>query len=188
MSKFVPRKSAPAKDNRFYHQDNIFYKCGYGMPNCTAYAWGRFFELTGQYPKLSTANAENWFDKNDGYERGQTPKLGAIAVWAKGKIGVSSDGAGHVGAVEEIESDGTINTSNSAWKGTNFYMKKIKPPYHLNGFTFLGFIYPPVKFDEDTPEPTPTPQPTPTPSKTVDELAKEVINGKWGNGCSNTVI
>lgn len=28
----------------------------------------------------------------------------------------------------------------------------------------------------------PNPQPTPAPSKSIDELAQEVINGKWGNG------
>ncbi len=32
-----------------------------------------------------------------------------------------------------------------------------------------------------TPEPTPQPQPQPS-GKTLDELAKEVIDGKWGNG------
>ena len=30
--------------------------------------------------------------------------------------------------------------------------------------------------------PTPTPQPQPIPTKSIDELAREVINGKWGNG------
>lgn len=30
--------------------------------------------------------------------------------------------------------------------------------------------------------PTPAPQPQPTPTKSVDELAREVIEGKWGNG------
>ena len=30
--------------------------------------------------------------------------------------------------------------------------------------------------------PTPTPQPQPTPTKSIDELAREVIEGKWGNG------
>ena len=151
MSNFVKRTVAPEKDNGFYYANNIFYKCGYGMPNCTAYAWGRFYELTGQYPKLSTANAENWYTKNDGYARGQTPKLGAIACWAKGKVGNASDGAGHVAVVEEIKSDGTIITSNSGWKSTNFYMKEIRKPYNLSGYTFQGFIYCPVEFEEDTP-------------------------------------
>jgi len=32
------------------------------------------------------------------------------------------------------------------------------------------------------PTSTPTPAPKPTPTKSIDEIAKEVINGKWGNG------
>lgn len=31
-------------------------------------------------------------------------------------------------------------------------------------------------------QPSPTPQPTPTPSKSNEEIAQEVIAGKWGNG------
>lgn len=38
------------------------------------------------------------------------------------------------------------------------------------------------KTPEPTLEPTPEPTPTPTPTKTVDELAQEVIDGKWGSG------
>lgn len=39
----------------------------------------------------------------------------------------------------------------------------------------------PEDYDYIAPE-EPTPTPTPTPTKTIEELAKEVINGKWGNG------
>ena len=155
MTKFVKRIVAPEKDNKYYYSDNIFYKCGYGMPNCTAYAWGRFYELIGEKPKLSTANAERWYEKDDGYKRGQTPKLGAIACWSKGVIGNGSDGAGHVSVVEEIYDDGSILTSNSAWKGTNFYTKKISKGYKLNGYDFQGFIYNPIEFEvekEEEPE------------------------------------
>ncbi len=173
MSKFIPRMTAPTKNNRFYYKDNIFEKCGYGLPNCTAYAWGRWFEATGLYPKLCTKNAENWFNWKDGYARGQKPKLGAIAVWAKGKIGVSEDGAGHVAYVEEIDENLAINTSNSAHGGTLFYMKKINPPYQLKGYNFLGFIYPPVEFENDKPEPTPTPTPEPTPTPTPEPVKQD---------------
>ena len=158
MSKYTPRTTAPSKDNHFYYKDNIFYKCGYGMPNCTCYAWGRFYELTNQYPKLSTANAKNWYLKNDGYQRGKNPKLGAIACW-------NSNDAGHVAVVEEIFADGSFNCSNSAWSGSNFYMKRIYPPYNFNGFKFQGFIYNPINFDNQAP----TPQPS---SKTVNVYYK----------------
>lgn len=153
MSKvFRKRLSAPEKVNGYYYNQNIFYQCGYGMPNCTCYAWGRWYELLGIKPKLYTGNAETWYPKGkayDGYERGQTPKLGAIACWSKGVAGNSSDGAGHVAVVEEIYPDGSILTSNSAWKGTNFYTKKIAKGYKVNGYTFQGFIYPPIEYVEN---------------------------------------
>lgn len=150
MTKFVKRTTAPTKDNKYYYANNIFYKCGYGMPNCTAYAWGRLYELTNTYPKLSTSNAENWYGKNDGYKRGNTPKLGAIACWSKGEVGNGNDGAGHVAVVEEILTDGSIVTSNSGYKSTNFYIKTIKPPYSLSGYKFQGFIYCTIEFEEET--------------------------------------
>lgn len=149
MVKYKARKSAPTKLNKHFYKDNVFYQSGYGMPNCTCYAWGRWYELMGVKPKLSTRNAENWFGNNDGYKRGQEPKLGAIICWSKGKVGVGSDGAGHVAVVEQINSDGSIVTSNSAWKSTNFYLKTIKKGYKVNGYTFQGFIYPPIEFVSD---------------------------------------
>ena len=122
------------------------------MPNCTCYAWGRFWELLGTKPTLSTRNAENWYNHNDGYDRGQTAKLGAVIVWAKGEVDNESDGAGHVAIVEQINADGSIVTSNSAWQSTNFYLKTIPNTYELNGYRFLGFIYNPVTFIAGLPE------------------------------------
>lgn len=157
MNKFVSRLNAPDKSDKFYYGDNIFYKCGYGMPNCTAYVWGRWYELTGAKPKVYTGNAENWFPKGksyDGYERGQIPKLGAIACWKKGQAGNDRDGAGHVAIVEDVYPDGSILTSNSGFKASLFYTKKIAKGYALNGYTFQGFIYLPVEFDKTMPENT----------------------------------
>lgn len=31
--------------NFHWYSDNPFYQSGYGMPNCTCYAWGRFWEI-----------------------------------------------------------------------------------------------------------------------------------------------
>jgi len=146
MNEYTKRLTAPTISNRYYYENNIFYNSGYGMPNCTAYAWGRFYELTNERPKLSTSNAELWYNYNDGYERGTTPKLGAIAVWSKGQIGTGNDGGGHVGIVEEIYEDGSILTSNSAYNSTNFYTQVIKNDYRLTGYNFLGFIYNPIDF------------------------------------------
>ena len=145
--KFTPRTTAPSKDNRYYYKDNEYYKNGYGMPNCTAYAYGRVYELLGYIPKgLYYGNAENWYDNTKNLEKGQTPRLGAIACYKSGKTGDSSDGAGHVAIVEKIDGD-SFESSNSAYKGTNFYMTK---GYDTkNNKTFQGFIYLPIEFEED---------------------------------------
>lgn len=167
--KYVKRTTAPSVDNKYYKHVNygglnscIHIKDGSCLPNCVGYAWGRFYELLGSRPKLCLGNAENWYTYNDGYERGKLPKVGAVICWRKGKAGVSSDGAGHVGIVEEVYNDGSILISNSAYKGTRFYTKKIGPDYKLsNKYTFQGFIYNPNNYDE--------------PDKT-----KIKVDGQWG--------
>ena len=81
---FKPRLTAPDKNNRYYFKDNPFYQAGIGMPNCTAYAYGRAFELLGTQPKLPKGNAGSWWWDNkesNTYPYGSTPKLGAIACW-----------------------------------------------------------------------------------------------------------
>ena len=118
------------------------------LPNCVGYAWGRFMEVLGSTPKLARTNAENWYNYNDGYERGQEPKLGAVICFAKGQAGVSSDGAGHVAIVEQINSDGSIVTSNSDYGGRRFFTRIFTKPYSMRGYTFQGFIYNPAVKDE----------------------------------------
>lgn len=154
--KFNPRLTAPSSSNKYYNSNmNPFVPAGYGMfqnnGNCTAYAYGRFMEEANMSKcNLSVGNAEKWYTKNDGYKRGQTPKLGAVACWE----GLGS-AAGHVAIVEQINSDGTITLSNSGWQYKLFYLTKIRAPYNIgSGYRFQGFIYNPTQFD---PEPTPTP-------------------------------
>ena len=109
--------------------------------------FGRWQELLGKRPNLSTSNAENWYGKNDGYKRGNTPKLGAVICWRKGQAGNSADGAGHVAIVEEIYPDGTILISESHWKGVNFQTKKLDKNFtYGSSLIFQGFIYPPEEF------------------------------------------
>lgn len=150
MANFTPRTTAPATTNSYYYDNNVFYQSGYGLPNCTCYAWGRFYELSGERPNLSTADAESWYGTDDGYSRGQTPKLGAVICWRRGVVGDDSDGAGHVAIVEKINADGSIETSNSAYGGSLFYMQTLtkESNYELDSrYTFQGFIYNPVNFD-----------------------------------------
>ena len=157
MAKFIPRLTAPSTtDKHYYGRENIFYACGYGMPNCTAYAWGRLYEITGKRYTNLTGNAEDFYDSaiRAGLKVGQTPKLGAIVVWRAGQTHNSADGAGHVAVVEEIKPNGDIVTSNSAWKSTVFYLQTItKASGYIYADTrpLLGFIYCGIEFDEEKP-------------------------------------
>ena len=143
---FSPRLNAPSYSSSYWYSANPFYQSGYGMPNCTCYAWGRFYEISGSRPKLSLSDAENWYSYNDEYERGSTPRLGAVACWRRGRVGTDGDGAGHVSVVEKINTDGSIITSNSAWGGSRFYLRILSPPNYNMGssYTFQGFIYNPA--------------------------------------------
>lgn len=133
-SRFIP----PEKNNAcFYSNKNIFYRAGYGMPNCTAYAFGRLLEQNKSRSRL-TGNGGKWFAQalSAGYPTGNRPALGAVICW-------KSSGAGHVAIVEKILPNGDIICSNSAWKGTNFYTTTHfkKDGYNFKGYTFQGFIY-----------------------------------------------
>ncbi len=147
---FIPRFVCPSKSNSYYNSDiNPYVKNGYGMfqngGNCTCYAYGRFYELSKEKPSLYTGNAKNWYPYvQDGYERGETPKLGAIiCFYASGNKG------GHVAVVEEIEKDGSIITSNSGYQSSMFYLQTLKAPYYIGSdYEFQGFIYNPINFME----------------------------------------
>lgn len=153
---FIKRISAPSKNDLNYRH---IKKGGYNycieinngdcLPNCVGYAWGRWREILGKYHNLSRSNAENWYiNVNDGYERGNTPKLGAVICFRKGKVHNGSDGAGHVAIVEEIKDNGVIVTSNSGYKSKRFWLRELAPPYSMgSGYTFQGFIYLPVEME-----------------------------------------
>lgn len=168
---FTPRLDGLGILNNFhwYSTNNPYYP-NYGMPNCTCYAWGRFWEIGD--PLGTGANKPDpnalpggwsggyWWREVDTsvYQTGQTPELGAvICFW-------DSQGDGHVAIVEEIINGGeSIVTSNSAWQSTFFYTQTL---YRSNNYCwtgsnghfyqFQGFIYNPYV--------TPTP-PTPTQSR-----------------------
>ncbi len=137
---FSPRLTAPSSSNQYYYSDkNIFYKYGYGMPNCTAYAFGRAYELLKKEPNLCHFNAEEWYDYNKNgkyYNYGSSPKLGAIACW-------SYNGGGHVAVVEEIKNN-KITFSNSGWGYLNFYLTYADvsdPDAGESQWNFQGYIY-----------------------------------------------
>lgn len=142
---FTPRLNSDGmQGNPWYYANNPFYQAGFGLPNCTCYAWGRRGEITNVAPTLSTRNADTWWDYNQqsgAYPSGQTPRLGAIMCWSY--TGSHASQGGHVSIVEEITGD-SVNTSNSAYGGAYFYMKTLSSSngYEWASYTnFQGFIY-----------------------------------------------
>ena len=148
---FTPRTTAPDSSNANYYSSNPFYQSGYGMPNCTCYAYGRAYELLGSKPRLSTGNAGYWwwYNKNNGiYSYGSTPKLGAIACWDK-----YDQNQGHVAVVEAIDGN-TVTISESHYRSTFFDTRTItaNSSNYLTSMRFLGYIYI-GDFDTNPPDP-----------------------------------
>jgi len=176
---YTPRLNAPESNNVYYYNSNynVFQKYGYGLPNCTAYAYGRAYEILKSTPKLSWNGAGQWYDYNKSggyYSYGSTPKLGAIACWCY-------SGGGHVAVVEKIE-NGTITLSNSEWGGRTFYLTTCSTSDKNYGgnswWTFQGFIY---LLDSATPVPAPT-------YKTGIYKTTDYVNLRYHAGTSNTIL
>lgn len=140
-SNYEPRLTAPSSSNSYYNSTlNVYSQTGYGMPNCTAYAFGRAYEITGKRPLIDRGNAGEWWyinKSNNYYKYGSTPKLGAIACWDRYDCN-----SGHVAIVEK-NNDGNVTLSESR------YQKLYFTTYEVNsdgsdygyGYRFLGYIY-----------------------------------------------
>ena len=134
---YNPRLIIPEKSNRYYMRKSSggYSPCIAGkpqtagvpdvLPNCVGYAVGRFNEIGGygSCKYLQSVNAENMLSiaRTQGLQISLTPTLGGCMVYAAGEIGNGSDGAGHVCIVEQINADGSIVTSDSAYNGKPFY-------------------------------------------------------------------
>ena len=155
--KFLPRLETPTK-SKYYWGESPYRPGGISMfdyhsgrqGNCTAYAWGRFWEISehfGKHTRLSSyGNAEDWYyGTNSGFSRGKTPQLGAVICYANGPV----SGLGHVMIVEKIVSSTHIVCSESGYRSYLFqtcdvYKKSNgwHSPSHP-GYDFQGFIYNP---------------------------------------------
>lgn len=170
MGKFVPRLDTSGMyQSRYYYSDNPFFQSGYSLPNCTCYAWGRFYEISNVKPSLPLGDGGDWYPDAIAagiYKVGQTPQLGAVACYSM------TGRAGHVAIVEEIKPNGDFVISQSNYTrpiapyppDTDGYFftdvcdATSKKSAWLANFTFQGFIYNPE-------EPIPPTPPTPTPKK-----------------------
>lgn len=183
---YTPRLNADGiVGNPKWYSSNPFYIGGFGLPNCTCYAWGRFWEISDpnnqgiNTPNLSRGDGDQWWDYNKDnniYDYGQTPKLGATICFSESH----GYGAGHVAVVEEIYPNGqTIVTSNSDYGGRFFYTETLIPDsngkYHHQGAVYLyesqGFIYNPWA---EQPEPEPE-------EKVIDKFPWAVAWNHWDN-------
>ncbi len=130
---FTPRMSAPSSGDYHYTSENPYYTTGYGMPNCTAYAWGRAYEILGTKPNIPCANASAWYSNNQSsgaYPYGRTPKLGAVACWSH-----------HVAVVEAINGN-QVTVSESHASGTYFDTKTLTIGNESSyAGSFYGYIY-----------------------------------------------
>ncbi len=170
---FIKRTEAPVSTNEseapFYFSTINPYYPDYQMPNCTCYAFGRILELASlnninirEY-NVAYGNGGRWGDSGyigNTYEKGDSPKVGAIAVWEE--LGE----AGHVAIVEEVHDDGSYQCSNSGYYRPidttdwhYFFMTDVTKDnvIYRNGnewsnYRFKYFLYPPYI---DIPTPTP---------------------------------
>lgn len=192
---FNMRTSKPSAGNKFYNNGNNggYSWCINGSPtdkgcnvlaNCVGYACGRFNEIIGSMKyKTLCCNAENFIEKakSAGLEISAVPTLGGIMVWQKGNTLSGSDGAGHVAVVEKIIDKNTIYTSESGYGSSAFWNSTRN---NNNGRWGLGSSY---KFRGCIVNPaigkvTAQEQVQTSTKKSIDEVAKEVIHGDWGNG------
>jgi surface antigen len=131
------------------------------LPSCEAYAWGRFYEILGEEPKLSTGKANAWYSFDDGYKRGEEPRIGSIACW-------TSLTSGFVAVVEQVREDGSIITSESGWDTDGIWrlfdrIKGADGRWEMpSSYTFQGFIY----------------CPTITPTASIGSLDKSTVTTK----------
>lgn len=152
------RTTTPSKGNLNYYRFNYTYEgqnglnyciardnTGWVLPNCTGYCWGAWREMLGEYHNLSRANAEEWYLKKDGYSRGSTPKLGAVACWEdRNNPHTSKTLGGHVAIVIEYGDD-WIKVAESDYYSFEFrintYTYEKGEKYYTKYSIFQGFIY-----------------------------------------------
>lgn len=153
---FYPRLSSKGIYlSKYYYGENPFHASGFGLPNCTCYAWGRFYEISNVRPKLPLGNGGDWFLEavNAGiYETGKAPALGAVACYSS-----TVGGAGHVAIVESIEDNGDFTISQSGYYRPIAQYPPNTPSYFwtdvcnattkkapwMGNYAFQGFIYNP---------------------------------------------
>lgn len=167
---FTPRLTRPETGNKYYIRkaSGGYSSAVQGSPkdsqcdvlsNCVGYANGRFNEIigAGKESYALVCNAEQFATRAKalGLTIGQTPQLGAIAIWQAGATLQGTDGAGHVAVVEKIVSATEIVTSESGWNASKPFWTQTRKKGAGNwgqgsSYKFLGFIYNPAACCQET--------------------------------------
>lgn len=103
--------------------------------NCTWYAWGRCYEVTGhKLPAWGDAGA--WYQRavNAGYETGTTPRENSIMCWT------TSNTYGHVAFCESVSGD-VVTWTQSNWSGPAFNTVSNNHPGTYVKNSTLHYIY-----------------------------------------------
>lgn len=120
---------------------------------CTRYAWGRAYELTGvqlQFTVFDGRDGGTWYWFVDNLPRGSEARANSIADWRNNVTGQ----AGHVGFVESVDGDNVTlsdanRQQNGEYDGTRVLTKeevKNRPGYTFNGYIYVGGTPPQAKF------------------------------------------
>lgn len=149
------RTSAPTASNKYFIHTSrgglnecIRINGSSCLPNCVGYCWGAWYEMLGRRPSLSRRNAKEWFGYTaDGYQRGRTPKLGAVCCWG-------GPGYGHVAIVIGIYNGFIVvaqsNYGGNRWEAVKCYKMNNGGYKSAGGNVFFqGFIYLPITVTGD---------------------------------------
>lgn len=191
------RTTKPGAGNKYFIRkaNGGYSTCIQGKPtdancnvlaNCVGYACGAFNEECnlGYEKYWLNCNAENFIERAIalGLSVVKEPVVGGIMVWQKGATLSGNDGAGHVAICTKKNSDTQVKTAESGYGSTAFWTatrNKGNGNWGAgSGYTYRGCIVNPVIGIINN---TPTTN-NDIANKSVDELAKEVIAGKYGNG------
>ena len=128
----------------WYYNANPYYQRGYGLPNCTCYAWGRLAEICNDPVTFYGGNAIMWTSRPE-MKQIPSPKVGSCIIYSGGITDSLGRLCGHIGVIEHVYDDGSIDVSMSSFGGYMWRLYRLSPNdnYHIPdsyGLTFVGFF------------------------------------------------
>lgn len=128
----------------WYYNANPYYQRGYGLPNCTCYAWGRLSEICNAPVTFYGGNAIMWASRPE-MKQIPSPKIGSCIIYSGGITDSYGRLCGHIGVIEHLYDDGSIDVSMSSFGGYMWRLYRLNPSdnYHIPdsyGLTFVGFF------------------------------------------------